>query len=308
LLDGNTSTGVRFTHNDVCYTLNSKYIIAACDVETLYEKMLPPGVISSKLKEKLRKAELYSSSVTVSVALDCPAEDLGFNEELIHLAGENPFVCTDPSKTEISVLAPSLRDKSLAPAGQGTLTLYTPALMDYRNNWLTEKDEAGNYVRGEAYRKLKNEIAEIIISRVEEKLGLDLRPHILFYEVATPVTHWRYTGNRNGTMMGAKPGRENMQRKVAHYRTPVENLILGGHWAELGGGVPIAVKAGANASLLVFKKENKAAFGSLTAYMDNKLELEELLGNACFKPYNNSWKQPLTPAQKFRKQKIESSE
>jgi len=63
--------------------------------------------------------------------------------------------------------------------------------------------------------------------------------------------------------------------------------------------VPIAVKAGANASLLVFKKENKAAFGSLTAYMDNKLGLEELLGNACFKPYNNSWKQPLTPAQKI---------
>jgi prolycopene isomerase len=298
LLDGNVCTGVRFTHNDACYTLRSKYVVAACDVETLYEKMLPGNIISSRLKEKLRKAELYSSSVTIAVALDCPAEDLGFNEELIHLAGESAIACTDPSKSEISILAPSLRDKSLAPEGRGTLTLYMPAFMDYRNNWLTEKDEAGNYIRGEAYKKLKTEIAEIIIDRVESQLRIDLRSHILFYEVATPVTHWRYTGNKNGTMMGAKPGRENMQRKVAHYRTPVENLILGGHWAELGGGVPIAVKAGANASLLIFKKENKAAFDSLTAYMDNKIALEKLLGNTCFRPYDNSWKQPLTPAEK----------
>ena len=80
-----------------------------------------------------------------------------------------------------------------------------------------------------------------------------LREHILFYEVATPVTHWRYTGNRGGTMMGAKPGRANMQNGVARYRTPVNNLLLGGHWAELGGGVPIAVKAGANSALMVLR-------------------------------------------------------
>ena len=46
------------------------------------------------LKKKLRKAELYSSSITVSLALDCTAESLGFNEELIHLVDENqPFDC-----------------------------------------------------------------------------------------------------------------------------------------------------------------------------------------------------------------------
>src|SRR5579871_371553 len=302
LVEGNTSKGVRFEHRGNEYLLKSKYVVAACDVETLYEKMLPAGTVPDKLLKKLRKAELYSSSVTISIALDCPTEALGFHEELVHVVDENEsfdaYSSGDPLKSEISILAPSLRDKSLAPEGQGTLTLYMPAIMDYENNWHTAIDEQGNYVRGDEYKKLKNEIAEIIISRVEEKVAPGLRSHILFYEVATPVTHWRYTGNKNGTMMGAKPGRENMQNKIAHYRTPVKNLLLGGHWAELGGGVPIAAKAGANAALLILKKENKDLFRSLASYMEGKISLNDLLLNKSFKPYDNSWVMPLTPAEK----------
>lgn len=302
IVEDNVSKGVRFNHRGNEYEAKSKYVVAACDIETLYEKMLPAGTVPSKLLGRLRKAELYSSSVTISVALDCPTEALGFNEELVHIVDESEsfdaYSSGDPRKSEISILAPSLRDKSLAPEGQGTLTLYMPALMDYRNNWQTQKNDRGDYIRGEEYKKLKNEIAEIIISRVEEKVAPGLRSHILFYEVATPVTHWRYTGNKNGTMMGAKPGKENMQNKIAHYQTPVKNLLLGGHWAELGGGVPIAAKAGANAALLIFKKEDSNAFKVLSAYMDSKIPLQELLSSACFKPYDNSWVHPLTPAQK----------
>lgn len=302
MIDNNTCKGVKFLHKGQPLQLNSKYIIAACDIETLYEKMLPADAVPAKLKKKLKEAELYTSSVTISVALDCTAEELGFNEELIHLSDETlPYEAHhngDPATTEVSILAPSVRDKSLAPEGHGTLTLFMPAVMQYNNNWLTTTDEQGNYIRGEAYRKLKNEVADIIISRVEARVAPGLKSHILFYDVATPVTHYRYTGNKNGTMMGARPGRQNMQNKIAHYQTPVKNLLLGGHWAELGGGVPIAAKAGTNASLLILKKENRHAFNCLTKYMESKLSLQELLSKNCFKPYNNSWVQPKTPAEK----------
>lgn len=302
LLEKNTVTGVAFEHRGIDYTINCKYVVAANDVETLYEKMLPENAIPAKLKNKLKNAEMYSSSVTISIALDCPAEDLGFNEELVHIACEKgsfeDHSGGDPLKSEISILAPSLRDKSMAPEGHGTLTLFMPAYMDFSDNWFTKKDAKGNYTRNEEYKKLKNEIADLIIGRVEAKVAPGLRSHILFYEIATPITHHRYTGNKNGTMMGAKPGKANMQNKIAHYQTPVNNLLLGGHWAELGGGVPIAVKAGTNASLLILKKEKKHAFHSLTAYLDDKMPLETLLKDPWFKPYDNSWVQPLTPAQR----------
>jgi prolycopene isomerase len=295
------STGLVFVKKGKEQKLNSKYIIAACDIETVYEKMLPANAIPVSLKKKLRKAELYSSSITISLALDCPAESLGFNEELIHLVDENqPFDCQssgDPNRSEISIIAPSMRDKSLAPQNRGTLTLYMPAFMDYSNEWETKLDAYGKRVRGEAYQQLKRQVADILIARVEKKLAPGLRAHIIFYEVATPVTHWRYTGNKNGTMMGARPGRENMKNKISHYRTPVKNLLIGGHWAELGGGVPIAAKAGANASLLILKKEKPAAFKLLSGYMNNRIQLESLERNDCFIPYNNSWIRPKTPAE-----------
>lgn len=302
MVENNTSVGVRFEHRNKSCELKSKYVIAACDIETLYEKMLPADVIPEKLKKKLRSAELYSSSVTLSIALDCPAEALGFNEEMVHLIDENlphaAYSNGNPDTVEVNILAATVRDKSLAPEHQGTLTIYMPANMEYENEWMTTRDENGNYVRGEAYKKLKTEIAEKLLKRVEEKVAPGLRSHILFYEVATPVTHWRYTGNKNGTMMGARPGKENMQNNIAHYQTPVKNLILGGHWAELGGGVPIAVKAGTNASLLVLKKEKPEAFRLLADYMDGKASLEKLQASGCFRQTEKPWAPAPTPAQR----------
>jgi prolycopene isomerase len=90
-----------------------------------------------------------------------------------------------------------------------------------------------------------------------------------------------------------------MQNKIAHYKTPIENMILGGHWAELGGGVPIAVKAGANACLMVLKKEKKDAYQLLADYMDEKIDINAVRKSGAFKKYDNSWKRALTPAEKL---------
>lgn len=302
LSEGGVSKGVRFEHRGKEYSVASKYVIAACDAETLFEKMLPQELVTSKQKGKMRNAELYTSSVTVSVAIDCPVEALGFDEELVHLNATSTMteheVLGNPMQSEISILAPSFRDPSLAPEGQGTLTLYMPALMDYEGNWMTETGADGKVIRGEKYKELKQKIADIIIDRVEAKVAPGLRSHILFYDVATPITHWRYTGNRGGTMMGQKPGRANMQNKVAQYHTPLKNLYLGGHWAELGGGVPIAIKAAANATLLVLKTAKPDTYKVLRAYMDNKSSLESLRDSGKFARYANDWKPEPTPAQK----------
>ena len=68
-------------------------------------------------------------------------------------------------------------------------------------------------------------------------------------------------------MMGTRPGRKNMQLRVSHYQTPVKNIVIGGHWAELGGGVPIAVKAAYNASLIVLKDQNKNEYKKMVDYI-----------------------------------------
>jgi prolycopene isomerase len=79
----------------------------------------------------------------------------------------------------------------------------------------------------------------------------------------------------------------------------VKGLLLGGHWAELGGGVPIAAKAGINSVLMILRKENKEAFRKIVDYMDEKISLMELLDSPFFQPYDHSWRAPLTPAERM---------
>ena len=308
IVENNIAKGVVFVRNKKEHTIKSKYIIAACDVDLLYKKLLPKNTVNQEFLAKLDNAILYESAVQLSIALDCKTEDLGFKEELIQLSvdgiSRKDHSSSDPNKCAISILPPSLRDKTLAPKGKGTLTLLVLADISHNNYWQTKKDENGNYIRTEEYYKYKEEYADILIERVVKSICPTLREHIKFVDIATPITHFRYTGNRKGSIMGARPGKENMQAKIAHHKTNVKNLFLSGHWSELGGGVPIAVKSAANSSLLVLQEENNEAFKILANYMDGKITLQEVKANKVYRKYDNSWIQKPTPAQ--RKQRREN--
>lgn len=301
-VENGNATGISIDRKGEKFKVKAKQIIAACDVEALYERMLPQDAIPTKVKEKLHNAQLYSSAVTVSIGLDCPVEELGLDDAMLFIVRDDvkrtEHNSGDPHKAGISVLAPSFRDPSLAPEGKGTMTIYCYASFDQDDKWKTEVDESGKLKRGEAYKKFKQEFANILIDRVEKKLGQDIRSHIEYCDIATPITHWRYTGNREGSLMGARPGKANMQAKIAGHRTPVQNLWLSGHWADLGGGVPIAVKTGMNASLLVLRELKPKAFKVMARYFDSKITKEEADRTGVFVEYDESWIQDPTPAMK----------
>ena len=283
-------------------TISAKNVIAACDAIALYEQMFPTAMRPTEMIKRIKDSDQYASSVTVQLALDCPVESLGFNEEMIFLGDEgldrSEYGNGDPQTAGISILAPSLRDPSMCPKGKGTVTIYVAAGIDYADHWKTELDAKGNRKRGAAYKEFKKQYADVLIKRVEKAFDIDITSHIDYCDIATPITHWRYTGNYGGTIMGSRPGKENMQSKVASYTTPLKNVFLGGHWAELGGGVPIAVKAASNASLLVLKQQNPAAFVLLSKYFDQDTTLQQTLNSDLLSPYSNAWKRAETPAEK----------
>jgi len=251
--------------------LKARWVIGACDIDALFSKLLPEGAVPSSLVERYRKAELYNSCVTISLGLSCDPRALGLDEELVFLTRDgvprHGYNSGDPHTSGLSVLAPSIRDPSMAPAGKGTLTVYCEANIAYGDHWKTEP----GLVRGEAYQQFKTEYANVILDRVEKAIAVGLKKHIEVMDVATPVTHLRYTGNRDGTIMAQRTSKANMKAKVAGYRTPVDGLLIGGHWAEYGGGVPMAVKAASNAAAIVLKQDKPQAFKHLCQVLDQPL-------------------------------------
>lgn len=248
----------------------ARAVIAACDVDRLYNHMLPPEAVPQKLKSKLAQAEAYYSSLMLFCGLSCPAEDLGLGPEMIRLGLDDvdrpDHERGGPQRASLLVMAPSTRDASMVPAGKGSLTVQCPAWLADHDRWHTGPD----LERGQAYRDFKQQQAEILLDRIEAQLIPDLRARLELLEVATPVTFQRYTANAGGSIMGAKPSDENIKLRIAHNRTPVPGLYLAGHWAEYGGGVPMAAKAAANASLLALKKIDRSAYRRLRDLVDGK--------------------------------------
>ena len=260
------------------HTVSCRWVIATGDLVTLYEHMLPERLVDRERLRRLQDMELYHSSVTISLGLDCRPEQLGFGKEMWHITADDvprdEQASGDPERSALFILAPSERDPTLAPPGKGTLVLFVQARIEYAGCWKTAGPD-GDYARGPEYRAFKEEYARKVIARVERLTGADISGHIEVLDVATPVTHWRYTGNRGGTIMGGRPSRPNLKNRVASHYTPVTRLLVGGQWAMLGGGLPIVARAAANAALLVLKQTRPADYRLLRDVMMGRLAPEE---------------------------------
>ncbi len=265
LVEGGRAAGVELEGGE---RLAARWVVAACDQDSVYRRMLPPEVVPARLRKKLDAAELNYSCVMLFCGLACAPAELGLGEEMVRLTRDDlpreAHNSGDPDTAALLVLAPSARDPGLAPPGRSTLTIQCPAWLEQHARWGTGPDLA----RGAGYRACKAAFADRLLARVERQLLPGLRERLELVEVATPVTFWRYTGNRGGSIMGYKPSERNIKAGLAHYRTPVPGLLQAGHWAELGGGVLMAVRAAMNASLLALQAEHRAAYERLRAVMD----------------------------------------
>jgi prolycopene isomerase len=251
--------------------IRCRHVIAACDAESIYRRLLPAGTVSRSFCDRLASAEIYDSAVSVFIGLSSPAADLGIGEELVHITAgglsRRDHTSGDPEKAEINLLVPSISDPGLAPPGKATLILHASASIGHNDTWKT----GPGFERGEGYRELKQRFADTLVDRVERNLGVDLRSRIEVCEVATPITYRRYTGNRDGAMMGFRPSWRNLRSGLARRVTPIGNVLVGSQWAELGGGLPGALRAGANAAAIILKGERPEAFSKLRDALDGRV-------------------------------------
>ncbi len=265
LLEGGRAAGARCASGRV---VQAPHVICACDVQQLYNRLLPDHASSPQLRGRLEGADIYNSHLSLFLGLNCPPRELGLGEEQVLLTRDDvprlEQMTSAPDRAALYVLPPSARDPSLAPEGKGTLVIHCPALLEDHQRWGTGPE----LERGEAYRRLKKAQAEVLLERVERSLCPGLGGKVELMEVATPVTYQRYTRNRGGSILGHRATDASIKARVAHYVTPVKGLLLAGHWAEYSGGVPMAIKAAVNTSMILLKAVDHQAFKGLCELMD----------------------------------------
>ena len=105
------------------------------------------------------------------------------------------------------------------------------------------------------YNKYKNDIANLVMSRIEEHFP-SLKGDIELLDVSTPYTFNRYVNTSNGVYMSFffMP-RGGMYSHTGELRN-LKDFYLSGQWLQGPGGLPIAMTQGKFAIQRICKKEN----------------------------------------------------
>ena len=128
-------------------------------------------------------------------------------------------------------------DAGLAPADKAAGVI---CAVDYLKQWEKLNDEA--------YKAKKEEVAQILLGRLEEKFP-GIRETIVYYEVSTPKTIKRYTANPSGAVYGFAQTLELTGSKRFRNNFLIPNLYFASAWAFPGGGFEGSLTGGFLAAL-----------------------------------------------------------
>lgn len=139
----------------------------------------------------------------------------------------------------------------IAPPGIANLQLMT-VVPSVPEAWGTSATDlaSGHYRRSEGYQWAKRQLATRLIERAERVLP-GLRHDVVYQEVATPLTHTRFTGSSGGTSYGLAMTPQQFLHRRPGPRTDIKGLYLCGASTRTAHGIAGTMLSGVFAAAQV---------------------------------------------------------
>jgi len=229
----------------------SRAVISDIDLTHLFTHICPKGSIPDSFVKKIQDRKPTFSSIMVFLGLNLDLKARGITDFEIWRKGKSKFdqvafdrtiyhvdETQDYSNLPIEMVSIySNVDPTCAPPGKSTVSMIYLAKLEPFLKYLDDGNK-----RGERYREFKKKLGDQMVQSIAEILEIpNLKDCIEVYEIATPVTYARYTGNREGSHLGWSLSSLTMLSN----KSPIKNMFLGGQWVMPGGGVS-AVTMGAD--------------------------------------------------------------
>ncbi len=107
------------------------------------------------------------------------------------------------------------------------------------------------------YAAEKEKALEFVLDALEEKIG-GVRNALEDWDVATPATIHRYTGNWMGSHEGWYPPRDFLvARPLARTLPGLRDFYMIGQWVEPGGGVTPCIKTGRDIARIICREDGR---------------------------------------------------
>jgi phytoene dehydrogenase-like protein len=240
LVENDKAVGVKLANGK---EYRADYIVSAGDGHTTIFEMLGGRYIDDKIREMYAKPNLFPPLVYVGLGVkgsfkDLPCSIDGYTFPLtrsINIAGKE--------ETSMTILAYDF-DPTLSPAGKNVAVVRYTTDYDY---WHSLKKYPAQY------KAEKERIAKAIIAGLEERFP-GITEQVEMYDVATPVTWERFTGNWRGSYEGWMFGSVQSIKKTL---PGLDNFYMAGQWVNPGGGMPTAAMSGNHTIQFICKKDNR---------------------------------------------------
>jgi len=239
----------------------AKNIISNADPSLTFNKLVGEEVISSKLKRKINKLKYSTSSISLFLAVDMDLRKEGYDSGNYWLYKDPDMdknydlVYTDHAVVDVPeamfVTITTLKDPSKRKKDHHQLEVFTLTSYDAFKKWAHLPFEQ----RGEEYEKLKEDITDRMLIRLEESFP-GLREKIVFKELGTPLTNEHYVEAPYGNVYGIEKNVGQIGPRSFQVKTEIENLFLCGA-STIGHGIAPSTHSGLVAAAAALKCKTK---------------------------------------------------
>jgi len=214
--------------------IRAEAVVANVDVTTVYDKLLPPEVVSARRLKKLKSAEPSCSGFIML---------LGVEGEHPGLAHHNIFFSSDyrrefeqifdegtpPDEPTVYVAITSKADRDHAPAGcENWFVLVNAPPLGDRFDWSANEAQ---------YRD--------VVLKTLARFGYDVQDKIRVEKILTPHYLAEHTGAYRGALYGPSSNERMTAFERPHNKAPdVDGLYFVGGTTHPGGGVPMVTLSG----------------------------------------------------------------
>jgi phytoene desaturase len=217
--------------------IKASVVISNIDARATFQDLLEAGQVPSRYVRRLSRLEPSLSVLGLHLGTDLDVHALGVPKVTMIAPWDPDSVYTDALSGRASGLGmhiPTVCDESLAPPGEHLVILQ--ALVPSDADDLSPLASA--------------RFAETLLEQADSVLP-DLQNHVTFVEGTSVEEQQQYPLHRIGPMYGWAASPQQAGPRRLPNRTPVEDLLLVGHWTQPGHGIWTVVLSGINVARLV---------------------------------------------------------
>jgi phytoene dehydrogenase-like protein len=249
LVEDGSAVGIKLTNGT---EHKADYIVSAADGHSTIWEMLEGKFVDSTI-ENYYKMPIFQPLVFIGLGVKRVFTEIPQMVSGLIIPLEKPIMVGNKENKSLGVRIYNF-DPSFAPEGKTTLEVMFESEYSYWQE--LSQDKA-------LYKAEKEKIAVAVVSALNKRFP-GLSTQLEMWDVATPTTFYRYTGNWQGSFEGFLITPENMNLRMKKTLPGLDNFYMVGQWVVPGGGLPSGLMSG-NHVVQILCKRDKRKFKVTTA-------------------------------------------